>query len=689
MRVRLRVALDCPLGFHPMMMHTKRGLSDVRTFDVAPLPTVDEQEGSNDTRDGAQVVPLDVTIDGRITSEDVDWCAVDVKAGQEVHFEVVGIRLGDVEFDPVLELFDADGQAIVRADDSALGRFDPCLRWVPEADGRVFARVRDVGYGGNSRCYYRLHIGDFPRPVGAVPCGGRPGQALHVHWVGDDGEEVVHLPDTPGDHDWYPRRGDRLAPTPIRLRVGDEPVLVEGDLPEQPVTAPFAWHGVVGAAGEEDSLRFAASKGERLTFAVHARDLRSPLDSVLYVRDAQGKQLAANDDSGQPDSRVRFTAPADGDYVLAIRDQLGRGGPTFFYRVETGGTREPMRTREAVPGRRPEELGVAIARGNRNATMIAVSDLDRGADVRLGFADLPPGVRCEVPPFVKGVDSVPVLFVADEHAPLAARAARPTATAGEDHEPRTIVHDHDVPLIRVRNNRVYTSVAVDALPVAVTEHAPFAIEVDAPTVPIIQGASLAIAFRIVRDESFGQDVIVRSLWAPPGIGAGAVRVKGDAKSGEVPLSARGNAMIGRFPMVLTAVSSIDGVARYVTSTLFELEVSEPWITAKVGNVRLEQGQSAELAFEVKGDRKFDGKLGLEFDRLPRGVTIDLPEIGFDGLGTRKLSLHVAPDAPPGRHRSHRLFVRVPSPHGPVLHVFDGGEIRIDTPLPASDGGGMR
>ena len=35
-----------------------------------------------------------------------------------------------------------------------------------------------------------------------------------------------------------------------------------------------------------------------------------------------------------PDSHLRWTAPADGDFYVSVTDQLKRGGPLFFYRLE-------------------------------------------------------------------------------------------------------------------------------------------------------------------------------------------------------------------------------------------------------------------------------------------------------------------------------------------------------------------
>jgi hypothetical protein len=66
---------------------------------------------------------------------------------------------------------------------------------------------------------------------------------------------------------------------------------------------------------------------------VESRALGRPLDPVLRILDAGGKVLAETDDTGRGnrDLERSFTAPADGDYRLIIRDLYGRGGLRFAY----------------------------------------------------------------------------------------------------------------------------------------------------------------------------------------------------------------------------------------------------------------------------------------------------------------------------------------------------------------------
>src|SRR5581483_4930230 len=58
------------------------------------------------------------------------------------------------------------------------------------------------------------------------------------------------------------------------------------------------------------------------------------LDSMLDVLTPKGQVLASNDDAFGKDAALVFTPPADGDYVLRIRDLNSKGGPTFVYFIE-------------------------------------------------------------------------------------------------------------------------------------------------------------------------------------------------------------------------------------------------------------------------------------------------------------------------------------------------------------------
>src|SRR6185436_15511467 len=79
-----------------------------------------------------------------------------------------------------------------------------------------------------------------------------------------------------------------------------------------------------------------AKKGDALVFEVLASRNGSQLDSSLAILDAQGKELARDEDARGFDSLVEFTAPEDGEYVAQLRDFQYRGGGNYTYRLFAG-----------------------------------------------------------------------------------------------------------------------------------------------------------------------------------------------------------------------------------------------------------------------------------------------------------------------------------------------------------------
>jgi len=85
-----------------------------------------------------------------------------------------------------------------------------------------------------------------------------------------------------------------------------------------------------------DFYRFAVRKGQRLTFEVVAQRLGSPLDARLRLLDAQGRELAANDDAVGTDPVLTHTFNASGECLVEIRDPRHQGGPKHRYRLRIG-----------------------------------------------------------------------------------------------------------------------------------------------------------------------------------------------------------------------------------------------------------------------------------------------------------------------------------------------------------------
>jgi hypothetical protein len=177
----------------------------------------------------------------------------------------------------------------------------------------------------------------------------------------------------------------------------------------QPVTAPCV---VVGRADAEvtDYFRVTVGAGQRLTFEVLGRRLGSAFDPELTLFDARsGRELPGghnNDAPGlQTDARLTYTFQEAGDYVVAVRDVMYRGGPDYWYRLRIGDF--PCAT---------TPIPMAARRGSRVAVRFAGPNVDGVAPVEVTVPADPAVDAVQVAPRApNGLYGWPVTLLASEH----------------------------------------------------------------------------------------------------------------------------------------------------------------------------------------------------------------------------------------------------------------------------------
>jgi hypothetical protein len=105
-----------------------------------------------------------------------------------------------------------------------------------------------------------------------------------------------------------------------------------------PVPVPSVVCGRIEAAENVDHYKVTAKAGQVLTFEVFGariqdkiHDLQKHIDPLVRVFDAEGRELAASDDAFFADPVLAFQAPADGEYVVEVRDARYDGDPRWAY----------------------------------------------------------------------------------------------------------------------------------------------------------------------------------------------------------------------------------------------------------------------------------------------------------------------------------------------------------------------
>ena len=270
-------------------------------------------------------------------------------------------------------------------------------------------------------------LGQLPatRLAGVYPAGVQAGQSVKVTISGGDLDDVDRLLFShaglsaarvmaePGPFDKAPRpipnrfqvtsaanvpagvyevraAGKYGASNPRAFTVGELEETVETE-PNNDIqaagelTLPVAVNGRFEATGDVDYFQFTAPAGRRIVVMGCARQIDSPVDMVVTVYDAGGRQVGGSRDGLAGDSLVDFQTSRAGKYRVKVHDAGYRGGAGWNYRLrigelpvidyifppaaQAGGTRPLTIYGRNLPGGRPS--GVSV--GGRPLQKLAVN----------------------------------------------------------------------------------------------------------------------------------------------------------------------------------------------------------------------------------------------------------------------------------------------------------------------------
>jgi hypothetical protein len=674
------IAPDCALGRHALRVRTTSGISNVRIFSVGALPEVMETEPNNDSVH-AQAMALGTTVNGIADYEDVDYFAVDLAAGATLSAEVEAIRLGHALFDAKLRLFGPSGGEVLSEDDTAAMRQDAAFVYIAKDAGRYLVAVSEAAYGGSGDYEYRLHLGQFPRPFAVTPMGGAPGAPVKVRWLGDpamaEGEVTITAP-LDRTTTVEPANDHGFAPTPLAFRASSLPDAMEiepNNAREQATSGqgPGAFDGVISEKGDVDWFAFDGTKGQVYDLRVWARELGSPLDSVIEVYGPEGGKLLGNDDAAGPDSAGRVTLPADGRYLIAVRDHLGHGGPTFDYRVEMA----PPAQRFSFGLINNEPGMIAVARANRAFALLNVTRVNFDGPIDVDFRDLPPGVTIDHGQIPAGQTQLPVLISASADAAPAGGLVDVHGTWKNGDAVFEGGFDHTIRLVLGQNLTVFDSYQPKCLALAVTEDAPFSIEIVQPKSPMPINSSRYLRVVATRKDGFTAPIDLSAPWLPQGCGVPAAQIPADQTETQIRLEVRGDAPRGEFPLLLTGDSS-----GYRVATPFaKILVEEPWLALEIGEIQGELGKPMSWPAKLTVNKPFEGEFVLEMLGMPKGVTAEQQHYGATTTAIA-FPVQVAADAPEGKHGPFVINTKFTLGGEEIICSLGGAPLKLFKPLPA-------
>ncbi|MBS0210674.1 MAG: PPC domain-containing protein [Planctomycetes bacterium] len=686
----LAISSDCRLGQHSIRVVTAYGISELGVFSIGALAEVTEKEPNNEPAK-AQQIELDTTVNGTANGDDLDYYVVQAKKGERLTAEIEGIRLGRGLFDPFVSISDANLNELANSDDDVLINCDAIASCVAPEEGKYFILVRDMALLGNGA--YRVHIGRYPQPRAAYPPGGPLGQTVSVKLIGDVAGDTTLALATPKKASYryeiqaHDDRGAAPSGIPFRLSTLANALEAEpNDTSDKatPVTAPVALNGILQAEGDIDRFKFTAKKGESYDVRLFGRSLRSPIDSVLTIERAAGGAVASNDDVGNdPDSALKFNVPADGEYVVVVKDMLNRGGPRFVYRVEITQA-QPALSLSLPELRRYEDIVLPVPQGNRMALMMSAQRRDCSGDVAVTLKDLPPGFKAEVVPMPSNQSQTLFLVSAADDAAIGGGLVDLTGQLKTKQGDKDVTIDGHLEqlsmMVRVNNNRVLFGRTETRMATAVIRPVPFHLEIVEPKVPLVRNGSMELKVRCVRDKDYKAPVTMRMVYNPPGVSSsGSAMINEGQTEGIMPLTASKDAQTGDWRIVVVGSAEVGGQRVEVATQMVVLKVEESFFTFAFKPMAVDQGKSTDFTIDVDVAREFAGKAKLELLGLPAEAKAE--PIEFDAQAEKvTLKVDTTAKTPGGRHKSLMCRATVMQDGEPIIHMLGPAELRVDVPL---------
>ncbi len=690
--VKVRIAPDCAIGEHTAQVRTKTGVSDYRTFFVGALPSVDEKEPNTDFA-LPQAVAMNVTVQGYVENEDVDYYVVDAKKGDRLSVEVEGMRFGQTLFDPYIAILNDKRFELSAVDDTSLFRQDAATSIIVPEDGKYTVEMRDSSYGGDGNCRYRLHIGTFPRPTAIYPAGGKAGESVEVTFIGDAAGPVTKPIALPSDGavETIVSAEDAKGITPSGhvIRVSPYPNALETEpnngFENASVVAEFpaSFNGILQEPGDVDIFRFTAKAGQVFEVECYGRRIRSPIDPVMNLYKANGEGITGNDDARGPDSYFRWQIPADGEYAIRITDHLNRGGPEYTYRVEFQDVKPSLNVGIPRVARYSQSRQqIYVPRGNRYATLISADRLNFGGELAIDGVPLPPGMTIVAPPMSPNMNVMPVVFEAAADAPLAGalidfrlKTTDPSlAVSGRFTNRADFV-------IAGPGQSLYSWKDVERMPVAVVDELPFHLEIVQPTVPIVRNGMMMLKVIAKKKEGWDENIQVQFPYRPPGIGANSeITILKGQTEGLYQINADGNGAIGKWPVYALGWADINGAA-WASSQMATIEIAEPYVGLAMQRASVDQGKETEVVVEVQVLKELKSPAQVVLLGLPHKVTAEPLQITGE---TKELVFKVKTeaDSPEGTHKNIFCQVTVLENNENIVHARVGdSELRVDKPLP--------
>ncbi len=361
----LRVGIDARRGVHLLRFQNSEGVSAPLRMMVGGLPRLEEKEPNDEVSKPQLISKIPAWIQGQLEKAgDVDGYSFSLKKDVPIFIRVDAYEIGSA-VDMHLHILDPSGVRIATATNGR--NLDPALRFTPPADGVYVLQLAgfahppaaDVNFAGAVKCPYLVTVTDEPLTTRVFPAAIPPSGKVEVELRGLVRKSTPVLANF--DRQDVLGNGDVgvLFPTGARSSVNvvcsrypvKQPVrLNEGEVPL--VVPPVVFGGEVMRPAQTFECRLAMKKGEKLQARFWSRSLGLGMEGDLLVKGPNGETVATSPNPSDvfAEPVVSWSAGADGDYVVSVKDLFGRGGEGMEFVLELA-PMEPSCVVEIVEGK--------------------------------------------------------------------------------------------------------------------------------------------------------------------------------------------------------------------------------------------------------------------------------------------------------------------------------------------------
>lgn len=671
-KFELQADADAPPGIHAIHLLSKAGLSNPKLLAIDSRPQAVEQEPNNSPAQ-ATAVKAPVGVCGVLENTDVDYYRVEAAAGERLDFEIESRRLGSSTF-PVLALYDAAGRMLHREVSLRGARQEARFEYVFQTAGSYLLRVGDQTYQGSAASVYRLRIGQIPYAARMFPLGGQRGVKTPVTFSGGSlPQPVVYDVDLTGEIAWRRKAleipyGDDVLAAPALFAVGEYAEAFEQEPNDaadqaQTVVAPLTLNGCIEKPGDRDCLRLHLKAGEKLAIRVLAQQLGSPLDSTIVIFDSAGKELLAADDrppapreapavrpAAPPplldDVLVEFTAPGEGDYVLAIEDCYGHGGPSYAYRLELSPAVAdfelvvqpglPANPRDPKAAQQQAQVlneftgagagALSIDRGGTGTILVRAFRNGYTGPIALTVEGLPAGVQASPATIAGGQNDATLNLVADFEASSTAAWVRIVGRGQIEGAAQAPVQN----LVRQAEHAVVWSAlaggaAADELPdlaLGISQQgAELAVRGMLAGV-MTPGSNGTLHVTVKRREGYAGEVAIELVNLPTGLSVSPATIAADRNEVDLPLAAAPELTPGKHSLVVAGTLTLAGGKEPIKADFpLEFEAFPPVaLQLAAQQIEVPQGGTAKVELQLHRYASLVVPIELSVSQLPRGLS---------------------------------------------------------------------